>query len=326
MNDNPLVSVIVLNYNGASLLEECLASLNKISYSPVEIIVVDNNSSDNSLELLASHHNVTVIANSENYGYAEGNNIGISHCAGKYAATLNNDMTVEPSWLDEPVQILESNPQIGVISCRQMSYYNRETIDGLYHTIRTDLTFLPFGRNHLLQEKRQFLEAGYVISANGGSALLRKSMFSQLNGFDTRFFAYLDETDLCMKAFVHNWSCYYVPEAVVYHKGSVSFRKTGVMQYYFRERNRIWFLFKYFPLRLITVHLPFILLHELRVIRIMCLKLKSPGLYIKARLDALKYLSAYREERKENLQRMKERWVEFLALKKRKIIPRKSED
>ena len=88
-----------------------------------------------------------------------------------------------------------------------MSYYHKDFIDGLYHIIKSDLTYLPFGKNSHIDENPLFLQSGYVISANGGSAIIRKSMFTQLNGFDPRFFAYLEDTDLCMKAFLHGWSC-----------------------------------------------------------------------------------------------------------------------
>ena len=320
MADNPLVSIIILNYNGASLIEECLDSVTHLHYQPIEIIVVDNNSSDNSLDVLKTYNIIKIIENKKNYGYAEGNNIGIRQCSGKYIATLNNDMTVDPLWLNEPVKILETYPDIGIISCRQMSYYKHNYIDGLYHTIKSDLTFLPYGHNHPLNQKKQYLQAGYVISANGGSAILRKDMISQIGSFDSRFFAYLDETDLCMKAFIKGWSCYYVPNAVVYHKGSVSFKKTGAIQYYYRERNRLWFLYKYFPSSFILKHFLFLLIMELRVIRVICLKLRKPDLYFKARLDAINQLSAYSDERKCNIKLIKKRWSHFISLKKRKII------
>lgn len=321
MAENPLVSVIILNFNGAELLEECISSVEKTSYAPCEIMVVDNNSTDDSLKLLESFPKVKVIRNRENYGYAEGNNIGISRSEGKYFVTLNNDVTVEPDWLDKPVALLEKYLQIGAISCRQMSYTNKERIDGLFHFFQPDLTLIPLGEGCSPDDDPYFRMTGRVFSVNGGSAVIRRKMFDDVGGFDRRFFAYLDEVDLCMRAFLHGWWSIYVPEAVVYHKGSVSFKKTGVRKYYYRERNRLWFLYKYFPISFLIRHIIPIVVMELRVIRVMCLKLLKPGWYLKARFDAIRGFSEYRLERKENLRFLRSRWLEFMELKRKWILP-----
>jgi GT2 family glycosyltransferase len=320
MADKPLVSIVVLNWNGAQFLEECIVSVMKTAYSPIEIIVVDNNSSDNSLEILQKYPAITIIQNDQNYGYAQGNNIGIARSHGTYVVTLNNDITVDPDWLDAPVEMLQSNRSIGLVCCRQMSSYDHTKIDGLYHIIKPDLTFFPFGHNHHLHENPLYLKPGYVISVNGGSSIIRKSMFEQVGGFDARFFAYFDETDLCMKTFLSGWRSYYSPESVVYHKGSLSFKKTGIFAYFLRERNRLWFLYKYFPMSIILRHLCPLLIMELRVIRVMCIKLRRPDQYVKCRMAAFSALPLYKETRKKNLLLLKERRNEFALLRKKGLL------
>jgi GT2 family glycosyltransferase len=321
MFENPLVSVIILNFNGASLLEECISSVEKTVYAPLEIVVVDNNSTDGSLELLTSFPAVKVIRNKKNYGYAEGNNIGISQSNGKYFVTLNNDVTIEPDWLNKPVALLEENERIGAISCRQMSYHDKTRIDGLFHFFKPDLTLIPLGEGRLPDEDPRYRMTGRVFSVNGGSAVIRRKMFDEVGRFDARFFAYLDEVDLCMRAFLHGWWSVYVPEAVVYHKGSVSFKKTGVRKYFYRERNRFWFLYKYFPVSFIIKHLLPVVIMELRVVRVMCIKFFKPGWYLKARIEAIRGFREYRLERKENLRLLRSRWREFSELKKKRILP-----
>jgi GT2 family glycosyltransferase len=150
-------------------------------------------------------------------------------------------------------------------------------------------------------------------------------MFTELGGFDDRFFAYLDEADLCMKAFLRGWYCYYSPESVVYHKGSVSFKRTGVGQYYYRERNRVWFLYKYFPLSTLLARLVFLVVLELRVIRIMCVKFRRPDQYVKARRDAFAALYFYRETRNNNLKLLEKRKKLFWAYIKKGLLPPSSE-
>ena len=319
MDNKPLVSIIILNYNGASLLSECLDSVLATIYKPLEVIVVDNNSIDNSLEILNSYPSIKVLRNSKNYGYAEGNNIGVSHSAGKYLVILNNDVSVEPSWLDVPVEKLEQEPDLGLVCCRQMMYYQRDTIDGLYHVIEPDLTFFPFGQGRKLSADPRYLQSGYVIGTNGASAIVRRETFLQLGGFDPRFFAYQEETDLNVRAFLHGWRCYYAAESVVYHKGSMSFNKNKPMVYYYRERNRVWLLYKNYPLSFILPYLPMLVLLELRVIRVFFFKLQRPGLYLKSRIDAFKALHNYKALRKNNIALFKKKAKEFIRYKKQII-------
>lgn len=300
-NANPLVSVLILNWNGASFLGECLTSVLATSYAPIEVVVVDNLSHDNSVSIVKQFPSVRLIENDQNYGFAEGNNIGMRHCRGSHVVILNNDMTVEPDWLDKPVSLLEGDPRIGAVGCRQMSYYQKTVIDGLYHVVKPDLTFIPFGAGRKMSESEEYIRSRFVLSVNGGAMVLRKTMFTDAGGFDSRFFAYLDEIDLFMKAFMKGWKTFYCAESVVYHKGSASFKKTGAFQYYLRERNRIWFLYKYFSLSVLLLHLPFLVVMELRVIRVLCLKLRSVKTYIACRKDALASLGYYRGERRENL-------------------------
>lgn len=316
MNKSPLVSIIILNYNGAPLLAECISSVLASNYKPVEVIVVDNNSSDDSCKVLEQFPTIKKVLNSVNYGYAQGNNIGVSNSSGKYVVTLNNDVTVEPSWLDQPVVELEQHPETGLVCCRQMSYFQRDIIDGLYHIIQPDLSFFPFGQNRPLSYDPRFLKSGYVIGANGASAIIRKTTFIQLGGFDQRFFAYQEETDFNVRAFLHDWRCYYSAESVVYHKGSMSFNKNKPNIYYFRERNRVWLLYKNFPILFIIKHLHLIVFLELRVIRVFLFKLGRPWLYFKARWDAFKALRHYASIRKEHVKRFKQRAKDFVYFQK----------
>jgi len=311
---------LILNWNGEALLEECLMSLRETAYHPFEVVVVDNASTDGSLGVLSRFPEVKVVVNDKNYGFAEGNNIGMAHCAGKYIVALNNDITVDPAWVSARVALLEENPSLGLVGCRQMSYYQRDVIDGLYHIVNNNLTFHPYGARQKLLADPAFLQSGYVLSINGGSPMLRKTMIDEIGGFDKRFFAYYDEADLCLKAFVNGWRAWHCSDAVVYHKGSVSFKKTGIFTYYLRERNRLWLLYKYFPLSLLASHVLSLLLMEVRVIRVMGVKMRRPDQYVKARLDAFRSFAAYRLLRIENIERLKPRYREFLQLLRSGII------
>ncbi|MCX7727371.1 MAG: glycosyltransferase, partial [Chitinispirillaceae bacterium] len=125
----PLVSIVIVNWNGKGIIEECLESLYNLKHPTVEIVVVDNSSTDSSLPWLRSQSNIKLIENKKNEGFAKGSNIGFSYTHGKYVISLNSDMVVESSWLEEVVDCFEYDKSIGIIASRQMRYYEKDTID-----------------------------------------------------------------------------------------------------------------------------------------------------------------------------------------------------
>jgi len=318
MKNHPLISIIILNWNGKDHLEECLASLQKTTCPNLEIIVVDNASTDQSEEITHKFNNTILIKNRQNVGYAAGCNTGFKLAKGKYLISLNNDIVVSNTWLDEPVAILENDDRVGIISCCQMQYFEKDKIDGLFHQFNLDLSVTQYGYNKYPDKVNS--KKGYILSANGGSAIFRKSMIDEIGGFDERFFGYYEDADLCLRAFAHGWKCVYSPSAIVFHKGSESFNKTGITKMFLRERNRILFLYKNIPADLIVTRLPFLLLFELRVIRIFLLKLKEPKKYLKARTEDIKSLPLYRSIRKENLKLIRKNRRLFNTLINKKII------
>jgi GT2 family glycosyltransferase len=296
-----LVSIIIVNWNGATVLPECLRSLLKLNHKPIEIVIVDNGSTDDSVGVVREicGGDAKIVRLEKNVGFAAGVNIGFENATGEFIATLNNDMVVEPSWLDQPMALLKDR-SVGIVSCRQMNYYDRSKVDGLYHYVTKVLDLTPFASGCLYNEDDLFSKPGYVISANGGSAVIRTKVFSALGGYDADFFGYMEETDFCMRAFLRGWRCVYAPSAVVYHMDGFSFKKNSAYRYYLCQRNRVWFLYKNIPAANIFWRLLYLFVMELRVIRVFTIKIKKPFLYFKARFDAFAGLRRYRKIRKEN--------------------------
>ena len=319
--ENPLVSIIILNWNGNGLIQECLDSLRALEYKKVEIIVVDNGSTDASLPYLQQRKDIILVRNGTNYGFAKGNNIGFEIAKGKYFAILNNDIVVEPFWLNEPIRYLEQDAQIGIISCRQMNYYKRDIIDGLYHYAHGALKFNPFGDGLPFVDGPEYSEPGFVISANGGSAIFRKVLIDQIGGFDERFYAYCEDTDLAMRAFLHSWKCLYVPQAVVYHRNSASFGKNPSKRMFFVWRNRYFFLYKYFPIRIIVRQIRWVLWNEWRTFGHIFFKLRNPLLYPSIWMAIVKGIGSFAADRKRNLSLFTEKEKEFLPFLRNKIYP-----
>ncbi|NLW32992.1 MAG: glycosyltransferase family 2 protein [Fibrobacter sp.] len=315
----PLVSVIILNWNGKNHIVECLSSVTASTYSNLEIIVVDNNSTDNSLDLIQGFKNISLIRNPHNIGFCAGNNKGFAYAKGKYIVTLNNDTAVNPHWLEKPVELLERDNSIGIISCRQMDYFNHNKINGLFHYADKHLSFSSFGFGELIQDKH--LKSGLVIGANGASSIFRKTLINSIGGFDERFFAYHEDCDISMRAFLSGWKCLYVPEAVIFHKEGSSLKKKNKIFRYYLERNRIWFLYKYFPLSFLLKHLLNLVFWELRVFRTMVLKEHTIKLYFYAKKDALGGLSILKRERQKYITLFKNKSVEFNKFMINKKLP-----
>jgi len=320
MND-ALVSIVILNWNGKEHLVDCLESVLQTTYAPLEIIVVDNGSTDGSVSLVRSKYaSVQILENGQNLGYAEGNNRGFQKARGEFVVTLNNDVVVEPTWLNKPIHYLENDARIGIVSCRQMNYYDHSLIDSLFHYPAPDLSFARVGHGEPFDPASWHNVPGYVIAPNGGSAIYRKEMFQQVGGFDIFFFAYHDETDLGMRAFLSGWKCLFVPEAVVYHKDGASFKKTSGKAHYFHVRNKLWFMYKYFPASFIVKHLDGIAIEELRLFKRLIFKEKVPLVYLMAKVDGITGIFKYANTRKKYTGIFCQYRDDFNRLEKEKII------
>ncbi len=291
----PLVSIIILNWNGEKFIKECINSVLYTEYSPIEIIIVDNGSTDTSLKIINSYSDsLKLIAHSQNRGFAAGMNSGIQVAHGEFVVTLNNDLVVDKKWLQRPVELLRSNPDIGIISCRQMVYGTDDIIDVVFSKPSPYLLPLPVGSDQTYSEHPEFHTEREVSGASGASVIYRQTLLDQIGGFDERFFAYHEESDLQSRARKSGWKCTYVPSAVVYHMGSRSFGKLSRTFHYYHERNRWWYIAKNYSFLKILLHLPWLIFMELRLIRVITFKSKCPDVYLKARFDAVMGLIKYR--------------------------------
>jgi GT2 family glycosyltransferase len=322
MMNHPLVSIVILNWNGRELLRECIDSVLKSSYSPLEIIVSDNASADGSVDFIKENYPSVVIAeNPENLGYAEGNNRGIAVAKGTYAVTLNNDSVVDPDWLNKPIEYLENDPAVGVACCRQMNYYNRSVVDSFFNAPAPELIFRMVGHGEMYDSHSRYAIPGYVIAANGGSAIYRREMFLKLGGFDEHYFAYHDETDLCMRAFLNGWKCVYVPQSIVYHKEGASFKKKGNLSHYYYQRNRMWFIFKYFPVSFIARRWSVLVTEEIRAFILHFFMGHGPFIYLKARAHGFAGIFRYLRVRKLYTKKFMQNRSHYIDFERQKIVP-----
>jgi GT2 family glycosyltransferase len=318
----PLISIIVLNWNGSDCIVECIESIEQTSYNNFEIIVVDNASTDASPAIIKNKFPlVRLLSLEKNLGYAAGNNRGFTYAKGKYIATVNNDVVVTPDWLRQPIEFLENDPTVGIIACRQMNYHNHETIDCLYSYPLPSLLFQPMGNGKQYSSLALYAAPGYVIGAGGASAIYRKILLDSLCGFDERYYSYHEESDLCMRAFLSGWKCIYAPSAVVYHRGSFSFNRKKKQFAFYHERNRIWFIYKFYPFVFVLKNVFWILLMQLRVFRVFIIKRKVGIIFFNGIISGFAELKRFNDSRKMYVPLMKQKFSLYLKFRKYKKLP-----
>ena len=247
------VSVIILNYNGLHLLSECLDSLREQVFRDFEVIFVDNGSSDGSVAFVTENYpEVSIVENRKNLGFGEGNNVGIRLARGKYIALLNNDTKSHTEWLQRLFEAAERSPEtFGMWASKILFYDNPDTIDTAGHLMYPDGLNIGRGRGEL--DQGQYDREEEVFFPSGCAALYLKKMLDEIGYFDPDFFAYGDDTEIGLRARLAGWKCLFVPSSVVYHKYSATSGRYSPFKVFLIERNRIWVLVKYFPLRYIIL-------------------------------------------------------------------------
>jgi GT2 family glycosyltransferase len=247
----PQVSFIVINWNGAAYLEECLNSLLQQTCHSFEIFVVDNGSTDHSRQLLKQFPDVKVIWNEHNRGFGPANNQALSQAQGELIAFINNDAVLENSWLENMIPDFE-NSEIGMAAGKTLSYFDHELIDNTGHLLYWD--GVNRGRGRMQKDQGQFDSVRSALFPSGCACVFRASTLQQIGCFDEDFYLYGDDTELGLRARLAGWDCSFVPDAVAYHRYSGSSGHYDPMKFFFVERNRFWVALKYFPAELLLLN------------------------------------------------------------------------
>ncbi len=257
MNPQPLLSVIIPNWNGKHFLTECIDSLKEQTFRDFEIILVDNGSTDGSAEFAEKRYGdfIRIIRNDKNLGFTGGNNVGIQASKGEYIVLLNNDTWADPRWLEELAKATRFDPPIGMWGSKVCSYYQRDRIEGVGELIYWD--GLCRARGQYEQDHGQYNAMEEILFPPGCGAMYRKSLLDEIGLFDEDFFTYADDSDVGIRARLAGWKCLYVPSAIVYHKNSGTAGQYSPLKAFYVERNRFWITIKYFPFPLLFLSIFF---------------------------------------------------------------------
>lgn len=240
------VTIIIPNYNGKHFMKPCLESLEKQHCKDFRILVVDNASSDGSLEYMEeSYPSVEVISLDQNYGFSKAVNVGIRHSSTPYVILLNNDTVVEPHYVGELIHAIESSDRIFSVSSKMIQMYHPELIDsaGDLYTLVGWGVCRGAGR-----PVTNYTHPGLVFSACAGAAIYRRSVFEEIGYFDEQHFAYLEDIDIGYRAKIYGYQNCYAPAAHVYHVGSgTSGSKYNTFKVKLSARNSIYLNYKNMP-------------------------------------------------------------------------------
>src|SRR5207253_816896 len=248
-----MISVVVVNWNGKPLLADCLQSLRSQTFADVEVIIVDNGSTDGSAEWVRQNfHEFKLVQLNENRGFAGGNNAGIMQARGEWIALINNDATAEPDWLEQLYRAVEPDERVGLAASRVV------LTSGALDSAGDGMTIagVPYKRGHGKTPNGVFLKAAEVFGASGCGVLLRHSMLDRIGLLDEDFFCIYEDGDLNFRARLAGFHCIYVPEAVIIHRLHGTLGRLSKTYVYYCQRNMEYIYFQNMPGRLFWRYLP----------------------------------------------------------------------
>lgn len=249
------VSVVIINYNGRKYLEQFLPSVLASTYHNMELIIADNASTDDSLGFLRSHYpSLRVIELKRNHGYAGGYNEALKQIQSDYYVLLNSDVEVRKGWIEPVIALMEKDRKIGACQPKILSYHKKDQFEyaGAAGGWMDSLGY-PFARGRIFDicevDYGQYNDEQPVFWASGAALFIRAELFHQAKGFDTYFFAHMEEIDFCWRLQLLGYSIYVCPASEVFHVGGGTLPKGNERKVFLNFRNNMIMLAKNLPKR-----------------------------------------------------------------------------
>ncbi len=252
----PLVTVVIVNYNGGEMICKCLAALERQTLQDFVAVVVDNNSADDSVAgIRRSHPKVVILELDNNPGFSGGVNHALQTCAlGTWVALLNPDAFPAKDWLENLVASAGKHPEYAAFGSRMFSDQDQLQLDGVgdvYH-----VSGLPWRRAHGCPNSHKYDEEKEIFAPCAAAALYRTSALSDIGPLDEDFFLYVEDIDLGFRLRLAGHRALYVPTAHIRHLGSAFVGKHSDFQIYHGHRNLVWVFVKNMPGILFWIFLP----------------------------------------------------------------------
>ena len=253
LQKNASVAIVILNWNGKDYLKKFLPSVINTAYPQFEIIVADNNSTDDSLKfMLENFPQIKTIKHNENLGFAKGYNETLKDINADYFVLLNSDVEVTPGWLTPVIYYMENNRNVGACQPKILSFENKNRFE--YAGAAggwIDKYGYPFCRGRVFdfceKDEGQYNDTTEIFWASGAALFIRPNVFFEMNGFDPYFFAHQEEIDLCWRIQLGGYKIVVVPESVVYHVGGGTLAQGNPLKTFYNFRNNLIMLAKNLP-------------------------------------------------------------------------------
>ena len=288
MKSSNKIAVVIVNWNSGEYLVECLRNLNGQSLLPDRVLVVDNASTDGSMNGLAERfQDWDFVSLETNTGFASANNFAVKQVADcEWIAFLNPDAFARPDWLKNLMQATERSPEIKMFGSHMLGH-GTDLLDGtgdIYH-----VSGVAWRRDHGMKSSKIDRKSGEIFSPCAAASLIFREAFLEVGGFDEHFFCYNEDVDLSFRLRLKGHRCIYVPDAIVEHVGSGTTSRNSDFAVYHGQRNLVWSYFRNMPGVWFWFYLPHHILFSLSALIWFSLKGKATPVF-KARWDALKGL------------------------------------
>ncbi|MFN2439274.1 MAG: glycosyltransferase family 2 protein [Chitinophagaceae bacterium] len=255
MTAQPLVAIVILNWNGKSYLQKFLPSVLSTRYSNYKIIVADNASTDDSVLFLKNNFpTIEIIALEKNFGFAKGYNEALSRVQADYYALLNSDLEVTQNWLQSIIDLLEKDELYAACQPKILNYNQKNEFEyGGAAGGWLDSYGYPFTRGRIFdiceEDKGQYNTIEEIFWATGAALVIKSKMYNQLQGFDEFFFAHQEEIDLCWRLQLEGYKIFCCPQSIVYHVGGGTLPKGNYRKTFLNFRNNHIMMAKNLPWR-----------------------------------------------------------------------------
>lgn len=284
----PEISVIIANWNGKDFLDDCLSALRRQTFRDFETILVDNGSTDGSVQYVRERFpEVRLLALKENLGFTGGNIAGYEAAAGNLIVLLNNDTEADSEWLQEIHNGSVLFAEAGSFASKMMYFDERHRIENCGFEMAITGTPTELGRDEL--DGPEWCSPRKIFGACGGAVAYRRSMLNDVGFLDPDFFMIYEDVDLSFRAQLSGYDCVYLPQAIVYHHYRSTIRKRPAMQVFYAQRNIEWVYLKNLPAAFLLRSAPFRLLYEIGAAVYFC-RLGAGMSFLRAKMDALKRL------------------------------------
>lgn len=248
----PVVAIVILNWNGKKFLEQFLPSVLSSAYSNLKIIVADNGSTDDSVVFLkAKYPQITVLHNHVNEGFAKGYNTALKQVNSEYYVLLNSDVEVTPGWISPVIELMESDVTIAACQPKILGYHNKNQFEYAGASGGwIDIFGYPFMRGRVFDicetDHGQYNDVQQCFWASGAALFVKARIYHELGGLDEYFFAHQEEIDLCWRLQLAGYKVYVQPASVVYHVGGGTLPRGNSKKTYLNFRNNLIMLAKNF--------------------------------------------------------------------------------